>query len=129
MRRVSLVAFVSALLIGCSSSTAPARIDGPWFEVFNVGGFSTDMNLRTDGSVVSGSGTWCGEVLPCGSLTVRGTAIGNLVHLELVFSNGTTQVFDGRVVDDLSLVGKAKWSTGVPESFDVTFMRVPVVEA
>ena len=123
MRPVLLVAFVAIVVGGCSSSTEAGQVAGEWAEVFNVGGLSTDMTLRTSGSVVSGSGTWCGEIIPCGTLAVTGTAVGSIVHLEIAFSNGSTQVFDGRLVGAASLVGKMKLSTG-PESFDVMFRRV-----
>ena len=129
MRRVLLVAFVSVLVSGCSSSTAPAPIDGRWAEVFKAGGFSTVMTLRSSGSTVSGSGYWCGELIPCGTLNVTGTTSGAVVHLELTFSNGSAQTFDGRLVDDVTLLGQAKWAVGIPESFEVTFKRAPGSEA
>ena len=129
MRRVLLVSFASAVLVGCTSSTAPGPIDGRWSEVFNVGGFSTTMTLRSSGTVVTGSGVWCGELIPCGTLEVVGTVVSGDVHLDMSFSNGSTQAFDGRLVDNLTLAGKARWAVGVPESFDVTFKRAAGVEA
>jgi hypothetical protein len=124
MRSMMLVAALSFALGGCSSTTSPSAtaLDGRWSEVFQLPGFSTTMNLRTDGTIVSGSGEWCGEALRCGTLTVTGTVRGNTLHLALSFDNGNTLTFDG-MVDLDSLAGSAKWAMGIPESFEVTFKR------
>ena len=125
MRSAMLVAGLALALGGCSSSTSPSLgpVDGRWSEVFALPGFSTTMDLRTNGNAVSGTGEWCGEALRCGSLTVTGTVQDNTLHLALSFDNGNTLTFDGKMADMISLVGSARWAMGIPESFEVTFQR------
>jgi hypothetical protein len=82
------------------------------------------MTLGSTGSVVSGSGQFCGEALRCGGLTVSGTVDGNKIHLDLHYDNGAQLFFDGQVVSYTSIVGSAKWQMGIPESFAVSFKRI-----
>jgi hypothetical protein len=116
---VSLIAFVA----GCSSSTAPGPIAGTWTQLNMFPGSSTTMTLRTTGTAIVGSGDWCGELLPCGKLSVSGFADDSGIHLVIRFDNGSRQFFDGRLVSSDSLVGSAKWEMGIPESFEVRFKR------
>jgi hypothetical protein len=106
MRLVTSVSLVALLAMGCSGADAflgPGNIDGRWGESFSVPGNSFSMNLSSNGSVVSGSGNYCGEAGPCGTLTVAGTIVGIVVHLDLTFTQqvprlepGMVEHFDGR---------------------------------
>jgi len=105
MRYVKSVLLLAMVVGACSDPVAPATVDGLWAEDFSIPGNSTMMELTADGGTVSGSGSWCGEAGPCGSISVSGTVNGSLVHLDLTFittfpagASGTSvQHFDGRV--------------------------------
>jgi hypothetical protein len=118
---VSLIAFVA----GCSSSTSPSGpLAGTWAGVYTLPGLSSTMTLESTGSVVLGSGQFCGEALRCGTLTVSGTADGNKIHLDIRYDNGGRLFFNGQVVSYTSIVGSGKWEMGIPESFAVSFKRI-----
>jgi hypothetical protein len=69
---------------------------------------SSAMTLTTSGSSISGSGTWCGEALGCGALTVTGKAIGGTILLDIVYSNGRIEHFDGRIRGLTTLEGSVQ---------------------
>ena len=122
MRSVLLVLLV-AVPLGCSSSTSVGSIDGKWSQESQIPGSSTTLVLHRVGSMVTGSGDWCGEAMRCGSLAVRGTAEGDMIHLEITFDQGGGEFFDGRLEGADALVGTARWLVGVPESFAMRFRR------
>src|SRR4051812_37910951 len=98
---VSLLAFV----VGCSSSTSPGDgIEGTWAQVHSFPGMSTTMTLHINGSAIHGSGDWCGELLPCGKLSVSGFADDSGIHLSIQFDNGSREFFDGHLLRNDSLV-------------------------
>jgi hypothetical protein len=114
-----LMSIVSMLLVGvvangCSDSVGPESIVGLWDMTGNLPGSSRDMVLALNGSTVSGQGSWCGEALGCGTMTVTGTATGDKIHLVTTFDDGRVEKFDGRLTSTNSLVGRAL-STAPPE--------------
>jgi hypothetical protein len=82
--------------IACSGSTdvftGPASIDGKWVEGSSVPGSVLLMDLTAAGSIVSGSGNYCGEAGPCGTVSVAGTVGGIAVHLDLTLTQQVPQV-------------------------------------
>jgi hypothetical protein len=70
------------------------------------------MQLTSSGASVSGTGNWCGEAGPCGTLSVVGSVNGSAVHLDLTLTqqlptSGVTSVehFDGAFSGPYTLVG------------------------
>ena len=89
MRIVRSVWLVALFATGCSGAdrfVGPASIDGKWAESFSIAGNFLNMDLSSSGSIVSGSGNYCGEAGPCGLLGVAGTIDGIAVHLDLTFN-------------------------------------------
>ena len=108
MRLVMSVLFLGAVLIGCSGSTGlTPTVVGKWSEVEHIPGNSVEITLTTSGSNVSGSGTWCGEAMGCGPLTVSGAVNGGAIHLDIAYSNGLIEHFDGRISLSSTLDGSA----------------------
>ena len=114
MRSVKSVLLLALVVGGCSSDTlGPKTITGRWVQDFTVAGNFMEMNLIPLGSNISGTGDWCGEAGPCGTLAVTGTTTGLEVHLDLAFTatfpNGTfpsfEDHFDGRLISPSSLQG------------------------
>jgi hypothetical protein len=114
MRSVKLVWLLAVVAIGCSSSEAlgPGSINGRWAEDFSIPGSSMGMNLMVNGSMISGSGEWCGEAGPCGAVGVVGTINGTAVQLDLSFTQtipqpgpARIQHFDGRLTSRNALRG------------------------
>jgi len=123
-----LVMSIASLLLvglvanGCSDPVGPESIVGLWDLTGSLPGNSQSMILALDGSTVSGQGTWCGEALRCGTTTVTGTATGNKIHLVTTFDDGSVQKFDGSLISENSLVGRALWTNppevlSAPQSF------------
>lgn len=86
------LAFVALLGAACehgvtSPAPGPSDVSGSWEEDF--GGLHPGseflMALQDSASVVKGSGTWAMEAGAGGSLVVSGTALGDSVHLQVVF--------------------------------------------
>jgi hypothetical protein len=106
MRLVRSVWLLALFAIGCSGAdpfVGPASIDGKWAEGFSIAGNFLNMDLSSTGSIVSGSGNYCGEAGPCGLLGVAGTIDGIAVHLDLTFNQQVPQAgplkiehFDGQ---------------------------------
>lgn len=78
------------------------------------------MDLSSTGSTVSGSGNYCGEAGPCGTLAVAGTIDGIAVHLDLTFTEQVPRVghtmiehFDGQFTAASVLEGSI--TTGTPD--------------
>lgn len=89
MRIVRSVWLVALFATGCSGAdrfVGPASIDGKWAESFSIAGNFLNMDLSSAGSIISGSGNYCGEAGPCGLLGVAGTIDGIAVHLDLTFN-------------------------------------------
>jgi len=136
MRFVMSMALLGAALAGCGSGTEPTAqfIDGPWSQDFSTPGSFFTMQLTASGSNVSGTGNWCGEAGPCGTVSVVGTVSGGTVHLDLTLIQqvpvaGVTSVehFDGAFSGRYALVGTQ--TSDVPGSgpHPVTY-RHPVVD-
>jgi hypothetical protein len=107
---------------GCSDPVGPESIVGLWDLTDTVPGNSQEMLLALNGSTVTGTGSWCGEALRCGTTTVTGRATGDKIHLVTTFDSGHVETFDGRLVSANSLVGSAAVSPPplvliAPESF------------
>jgi hypothetical protein len=112
MRSVKLVSLLAVLAIGCSNPVGPRNIVGKWDQDFSFPGSFLEMDLTLNGSMISGSGNWCGEAGPCGTLTVAGTVNGDAVQLDLTYTLQlpipgpmSTQHFDGRLTSRNSLQG------------------------
>ena len=108
MRLVMSVLLVGAAVAACSSTLDPATLAGTWSRMEPIPGNSSDMTLTTSGSSLSGAGTWCGEALGCGTLTVTGSVVGGSVHLDIVYSNGRIEHFDGQIKALTTLEGSVK---------------------
>jgi hypothetical protein len=114
MRSVKSVLLLALVVGGCSSdAVSPVLIAGKWTQDFTIPGNFLEMTLTPAGSMISGTGDWCGEAGPCGILAVTGTTTGLEVHIDLVFTatspNGTfpsfEDHFDGRLISPSSLQG------------------------
>jgi hypothetical protein len=92
---------MSVLLLGaavaCSSTLGPATLAGTWSKLEMIPENSVTMTLSTSGSTISGSGNWCGEALGCGTLAVSGTIMSGAIHLDIVYSSGLVDHFDGHL--------------------------------
>ena len=97
MRLVMSVLLVGVAVAACSSNLDPATLAGTWSRIEPIPENSSDMTLTTSGSSISGSGNWCGEALGCGTLTVTGSVMGGAIHLDIAYSNGRIEHFDGRM--------------------------------
>ena len=86
MRSVKSVLLLAVALFGCSDTLGPATIAGKWTEDFTVPGNSLEMDLTYSDGTISGTGSWCGEAAPCGTLVVAGTVGENAVQLDLTFT-------------------------------------------
>lgn len=134
MRFVMSIALLCVVMAGCSSDTAPSptSIDGAWSQDFSVPGSFLTMQLKSYGTDVAGTGTYCGEAGPCGTLEVAGTIKGNAVHLDLMltqqqptFGVTTAEHFDGAFSGLYTLLGTLTSASGSGAE-TVTF-RHPVV--
>ena len=113
MRSVKSVLLLALVVGGCSDAAGPGLIAGKWTQDFTVPGNITEMNLMTAGSIVSGTGDWCAEAGPCGTLTVTGTINGIEVHLDLSFTptfppqftQSSDSHFDGQLTSFTALKG------------------------
>ena len=121
MRSVRSVWLVALFAMGCSGAepfVGPAGIDGKWVEGFSIAGNFLNMDLSSTGSTVSGSGNYCGEAGPCGTLSVAGTIDGIAVHLDLTFTEQVPRVghtmiehFDGQFTSANVLEGSIATDT------------------
>jgi hypothetical protein len=121
MRSVRSVWLLGLFAVGCSGADAflgPGSIDGRWGESFSIAGNSLQMDLSSAGSIVSGSGNYCGEAGPCGTLSVAGTSDGVTVHLDLTFTEQVPRVghtmiehFDGQFTSANVLQGSITTDT------------------
>ena len=114
MRSVKSVLLLALVVGGCSSDgLGPKTIIGNWVQDFTVPGSFMEMNLMSTGSIVSGTGDWCAEAGPCGTLTVTGTINGIAVHLDLFFTptsppqftQSSDSHFDGQLTSFTALKG------------------------
>ena len=135
MRFVMSMALLCVVLAGCASDTAPfpTSIDGPWSEDFSVPGSFLTMHLTSSGASVTGTGNYCGEAGPCGTVSVAGTVNGSAVHLDLTLTQqqpttGVTTVehFDGAFRSAYTIVGTETSDSG-SGVYTVTF-RHPVID-
>lgn len=136
MRFVMSMALLCVAVGGCSSGTEPTAksIDGPWSQDFSVPGSFLTMQLTSSGTNVSGTGNWCGEAGPCGTLSVVGTVSGSAVHLDLTLiqqlpTPGVTTVkhFDGAFSGLYTLTGTQTTDVAGSSPQTVTY-RHPVVD-
>src|ERR1700730_4601739 len=121
MRSARLVLLLALFAIGCSGAepfVGPASVDGKWGDGVSVPGNFFEMDLIAAGSSVSGSGNYCGEAGPCGTLSVAGTIDGIAVHLDLTFTEqlpraGHTMIehFDGKFTSANVLEGSIATDT------------------
>jgi hypothetical protein len=118
MRSVKLVWLLALFAIGCSDPVGPRNIVGKWDQDFSIPGSFLEMDLTLNGSMISGSGNWCGEAGPCGILTVAGTVDGDAVQLDLTYTLQlpipgpmSTQHFSGRLTSRNSLKGLLGFGT------------------
>jgi hypothetical protein len=95
MRKVMSVLLLGATLAACSNTLDPAIVAGTWSKLEPIPGNSVNLMLATSGSTISGTGNWCGEAFGCGTLAVSGTIIAGAIHLDIVFSTGLIDHFDG----------------------------------
>jgi hypothetical protein len=131
MRTVKSVLLLAMVLGACSDTAAFGSIIGKWAEDFSIPGSSMGMDLTVSGSVVSGSGDWCGEAGPCGTVTVAGMFGGNAVHLDLTFTQtipqpGATRIqhFDGRLTSPNALQGSITTDTPGQPAGHIGFHRM-----
>lgn len=125
--RSGLLVLLVVAVAGCSSSTDPLLVNGKWVEDFTVPGNSFEMTLSADGTQVSGSGDWCGEAGPCGTVSVTGTSDASGVQLDLHYSltlptvgDGGVRHFAGKLTSDGGLAG-AMYNGSLP--FAVSYHR------
>jgi len=92
MRSVVSVLLLVAVAGGCGSDLAARKsFDGFWTEDIVTPGSSLTISLVSNGSAISGPGSWCGEALGCGDVAVSGSVNGNAVHLDLALTERTPQ--------------------------------------
>jgi hypothetical protein len=130
MRSVKSVWLLGLVVSACSSTVDFGSIAGKWAEDFSVPGSSMGMDLTAYGSVVSGSGNWCGEAGPCGTIGVTGTIDGAAVHLDLSFTQTLPQPapariehFDGRLTSPTGLQGSITSDTPGQPTGHIGFHR------
>lgn len=101
INRNRLALLAAVLSAACSHDTTqpstqpgPSDVTGSWTEDFGatVPGVQFLLALRDSASVVSGTGTWANEAGPSGSLVPSGTAIGDSIHLRIVYVPNPTFV-------------------------------------
>jgi len=89
MRSLRLSLLAGLLIVaGCSSTTSPSFLDGTWSQDNTFPGSNLQFTLNTNGSAVSGSGSWSGEACCNGVVTITGTQTG--VGVSLTFDFVTT---------------------------------------
>ena len=135
MRSVRSVWLVALFAIGCSGAeqfVGPASIDGRWAESFSIAGNFLNMDLSSTGTTISGSGNYCGEAGPCGTLGVTGTVDGIAVHLDLTFTEQVPRVghtmiehFDGQFNSVNVLQGSIASDTPGQVPGQTSYSRVP----
>jgi hypothetical protein len=132
MHSVKSVLLLAVALCACSNGLEPGTIEGKWTEDFTVPGNSLEMNLTYGGGTISGTGSWCGEAAPCGTLLVAGAIDDNAVHLDLTFTQTLppstsppfVEHFEGRFSSLRSLRGTLSFITGPMLSVrEVSFHR------
>jgi hypothetical protein len=133
MRSVRSVWLLALLTVGCSGAgrfVGPVSIDGRWAEPFSFPGSFLNFDLTSTGSTVSGSGNFCGEAGPCGTISVTGTVVGPTVHLDLTFTEqgpavGQTSIehFDGVFTSFDVIEGSIATDTG-PVPGKTSYKRV-----
>jgi hypothetical protein len=116
------------VLAGCSNPMSPRQLVGSWDEAFNIPGSFRHMMLDTStASELFGGGNFCGEAGPCGTFTVSGSTDGDAVHLQFSYSDGTTDQFDGVLINPATLKGVETSKTPGSPARNVTFQRVRTV--
>lgn len=92
--RNRLALLSAALFAACSTDTTrpadqpgPSDVTGSWTQNFGVSvpGVQFLLALRDSSSVVTGTGTWANEAGPSGSLAANGTALGDSIHLRVIY--------------------------------------------
>src|SRR3982074_3153942 len=108
MRLVMSVLLLGAAVAACSGTLDPAMVAGNWSKLEAIPGNSVNLTLATSGSTISGTGNWCGEALGCGTLTVSGAVVGDAIHLDIGYSNGLIEHFEGHINAFSSLEGSER---------------------
>jgi len=134
MRSVRSVLLLALVAMGCSGAErflGPASIDGRWAEGFSIAGSFLAFDLTSTGSTVSGSGNYCGEAGPCGTLSVAGTIDGLAVHLDLTFTEQVPRVghtmiehFDGQFTSANVIEGSIATDTPGQVPGKISYQRV-----
>jgi hypothetical protein len=135
MRSLRSVWLVALLAMGCSGAEpflGPASIDGRWVTgASSIAGNFFEMDLTSTGSTVSGSGSYAGEAGPAGTLTVAGTVVGLVVHLDLTFDeqlprtgHTTIEHFDGQFTSASALEGSTTSDTPGQSPGRASYRRV-----
>ena len=110
MRSVLSVLLLALVASGCSGVVDPQGIAGRWSQPFDFPGSSFEMDLTTNGSRISGTGSWTGEACCAGTVSVTGTINGVAVHLDITETStfhggGGLSHFDGTLVSPWLLHG------------------------
>jgi hypothetical protein len=111
MRLVRLVLLLVVAGSACSDPVVGGSVVGSWAQVQTIPGSSLAIDLVQDGSSVSGDGTWCGEALRCGTLTVSGTNSGTTVRLDITLDSGSILHFGGKLRTFSTIEGSSIWET------------------
>ncbi len=112
MRSVKSVLLLAIVVGACSDTSGPGFIAGKWAQDFSFPGSYFEMNLTNNAGMISGTGDWCAEAGPCGTVAVTGTTSGGAVQLDLAITatlpSGilySIQHFDGHLTTFASLRG------------------------
>jgi hypothetical protein len=114
--RLTLASMLAAALVACGGDAlapSPRNLDGSWTRLDEYPGNSEQWDLATNGSSISGTGSWSGEACCAGSLTLTGTVANDSLHIDVTlvdtgFPGGTRVIrehFDGRLASHTMLVG------------------------
>jgi hypothetical protein len=114
MRRASVLP-VLLLLVGCGNGLGPANdLSGTWAATYPFPGSSLVLNLRQEGTVITGTGTYVGEACCAGTLQVVGTYHRPSVNLSLHYDFSQDPAYYMGTVQDGSHIAGALDSLSVP---------------
>jgi hypothetical protein len=114
MRRASVLA-VLLLLVGCGNGLAPANdLSGTWAATSPFPGASLVLNLRQEGAVITGTGTYVQEAGRAGTVQVVGTYHRPSVNLSLHYDFSQDPASYVGTVQDSSHIAGALNSLSVP---------------
>lgn len=114
MRRASVLP-VLLLLAGCGNGLAPANdLSGTWAATYPFPGASLVLNLRQEGAVITGTGTYVQEAGRAGTVQVVGTYHRPSVNLSLHYDFSQDPASYVGTVQDSSHIAGALNSLSVP---------------